>query len=52
MLRARDDLQAPNYLEVRLGYALVLVKWCEDNNRALFTYFREIAEYQATGKVY
>ena len=43
---------APKYLEVRFRYALVLAKWCEDNDRALYTYFRGIAvKYQATGQV-
>ena len=43
---------APKYLEVRFGYALVLGKWCEDNDRALYAYFRGIAvKYRGTGQV-
>ena len=42
----------PKYLDVRFRYSILLAKFFEDNNRALYTYFWEIARsYQVTGQV-
>ena len=47
---------APKYLEVRFRYTVLLAKFFEDNEQALYTYFRSIADrsdiYLHLGYVY
>jgi hypothetical protein len=41
----------PKYLEVRFRYTIILAKFFEDNDRSIYSYFKEIADRYLTSRV-